>query len=816
MSTRNLEWLFRPRSVAVLDAAPDAIDLGGTLVRKLLAGGFQGPIFPLNPIEAEIGGLQTYGQPAELPEAPDLALICGPAEHVPVAIQAFGALGTRAAIVFSSGTGAGTREAILAAAGAHNLRVLGPDSAGVFVPELGLHAGVTYAPPPPGDVAFVSQSAAMFAAAVESSRSGGSGFSCVVSLGNAADVDAADLLDHFSADPGTRAIGLHLESIGQARKFMSAARSAARAKPVVVVKSGSSPQGASAIAGRTEEPVSRDDLFDSLVHRAGLLRVRTGRELFAAIATVSRPGIAENAELLILTNDSGAGTLAVDALVHHGHRVASIPRDVEARIRTIRGLASVRNPVDIGRDAPVARYATVLGTLLDTRAPYVVLLIHVPSAAVTPRDVAIACASIIAKPRHPVLACWIGTSRSATDALRAQGARCYETPEEAVEAFAQLALLASNQRALLEVASAPTHRSRPERATAKRIVTRALADGRSNLSETETKGLLMAYGVPVLETRHTGDTSNAFDVATTLRLALVDDALFGPTIELEPYGRSNASDGRHTADFAPMTFGLARDMLMRARFRSASDGGAGHPSGDTDTLCRAIVQLSKLGAELREIARLELQPLYVEDGSVVAGEVRCALSRSGEGVPSAIAPYPAALEQQVKLRGIDVMLRPIRPDDAHAYAELICATDPAHLRYRFARLPRDIVAPEVARYTQVDYDREMAFVATPVMRSDGPEILGEVRMSVYRRSGTAEFSILVRSDMHRTGIGRALLNKMIDYCAARGLSELIGQIRAENEPMIALARSVGMDVREAPGSSIAVAHLDLKALLGPG
>jgi acetyltransferase len=300
-------------------------------------------------------------------------------------------------------------------------------------------------------------------------------------------------------------------------------------------------------------------------------------------------------------------------------------------------------------------------------------------------------------------------------------------------------------------------------------------------------------------------------VATGLRLALVDDPLFGPTIELEPCGRSPASNGRPAVEFAPLTFGLARDMLVRAKLFDASDGEQHHRSGDTDALCHAIVQLSKLGTEVREIARLEMQPLYVDAGIVLAGAVRCTLATSGPGAPPAIAPYPAELEERVALRDIEVMLRPIRPGDAHAYAELVRATDPAHLRYRFARVHGNIVAQDLARYTQVDYDREMAFVATPVTRSHAPELLGEVRMSVYRRSRTAEFSILVRTDMQRTGIARALLSKMIDYCAARGLFELIGQILVENQPMIALARSVGMDVREAPGGTIAVAHLDLGA-----
>jgi acetyltransferase len=253
-----------------------------------------------------------------------------------------------------------------------------------------------------------------------------------------------------------------------------------------------------------------------------------------------------------------------------------------------------------------------------------------------------------------------------------------------------------------------------------------------------------------------------------------------------------------------MTFTLARDLMTRAGWR-------GFPPSETDALGHAIVQLSQLGAELREIDRLEIDALQLEEGGIVAMEVRCALSSGDAAVPPAIAPYPTELEQRLTLRGTEIMLRPIRPDDAHAYAELIRASDPAHVRYRFARLPRNIVPHEFARHAQVDYDREMAFVAAPAAPRDDQALLGEVRMKVYRRSNTAEFSILVRTDMQRSGVGRALLEKMIDYCISRGLSELVGQILVENHPMIALARSVGMTVDEAPGGTIAVAHLDLKA-----
>jgi acetyltransferase len=247
----------------------------------------------------------------------------------------------------------------------------------------------------------------------------------------------------------------------------------------------------------------------------------------------------------------------------------------------------------------------------------------------------------------------------------------------------------------------------------------------------------------------------------------------------------------------PLNRALALDMLGR------SDPAA-------ESIAGVLARLSQLLAHHPQIAELAIDPLLADAEEVMALEVRVRIARTAAmpGDHLAIRPYPRELEQRLELHGLGLTLRPIRPGDAHAYAELIAATAAEDLRLRFFTLMRRLPARDLARYTQIDYDRDMVFVA--VVGEDATEIVGEVRIFTYPDGATAEFALLVRSDMQRRGIGRALLMKTIDYCRARGTAELIGQIRADNEPMIALARRCGMRVEVAPDTSLAVAHIDLR------
>lgn len=799
MTIRNLDFLLRPRSVAVVGASERERSVGAALMRNLLRGGFRGPVWPVNPKRASVAGLRAFPDVAALPEAPDLAILASPAATLPGIVQALAERGTRAAAVITSvpqrpQDAAALRHSLLDAARPHSMRILGPNSMGLVVPSLGLDASFAAAPAQRGGIAFVSQSGALTSAVLDWAASRHIGFSCVVSLGEAIDVDAADIVDYLGSDPETRAVLLYLESVQNGRKFLSAARAASRGKPVIVLKSGRTRAGAQAAMRHTGGDPGDDAVFDAAVRRAGMLRVGAVADLFAAAETLTRAHSLEGDRLVILTNAGGPGVLAADALAGAGGELAALDAPTRARLRALLPESSMPvNPVDLGGDAEARRYGACLAALLEAPGRDSTLVIHAPSGAADAREVAEACARAARDRAYNLLACWMGGD-GVTDAaqpLRDAGIAVYETPEAAVQAFLHTVEHRRNQETLRQAPPSIMADFAPDEATARRLLRQALSEGRAKTTAEETRALLGAYGIAL------GAPPRGRTLELTLRVTA--DPVFGLFARLGKAG--DGEGGAAAIGLLPLDHALAADAIARAGL------------ADRDPLALMLARVSQLVVDHDELRELEIDPLFVDEGGAVALDalVRVAPPSAWGGERLAIRPYPKELEQAIEIGGRRMLLRPIKPEDASAYVRFIEATQAPDLRLRFFTLVRSLPARDLARHTQIDYHREMAFVATTPDGSDAGEIAGEVRAFVYPGGTTAEFAILVRSDAKRRGLGRALLSKMIDYCRACGLAELIGQILPENEAMIALARRCGMQVEIAPGASVAVAHLDLRS-----
>ncbi|WP_043818268.1 acetate--CoA ligase family protein, partial [Rubrivivax gelatinosus] len=289
MSTRHLDSLFEPRSVAVFGASDRPSSLGATVWANVAGSGFEGPVWAVNPRRPVLGGERAYARAADLPEAPELAVLCTPPDTVAKLVAELGKRGTRAAIVMTAGLSPRQRSAVQDAARPHLLRVLGPDCLGLLNPRLKLNASFAHVTAAPGSLAFVSQSGALVTALLDWAAARGVGFSLFAALGEQLDVDFGDLIDYLASDAHTRAILLYVETVTDARKFMSAARAAARNKPVLIVKAGRTQAGQRAAASHTGVLASSDLVFDAAIRRAGMLRVQTLQELFAAAETLSHP-----------------------------------------------------------------------------------------------------------------------------------------------------------------------------------------------------------------------------------------------------------------------------------------------------------------------------------------------------------------------------------------------------------------------------------------------------------------------------------------------------------------------------------------------
>lgn len=531
MSTRNLEYLFKPRSVALIGASTRATSIGSVVARNLFQAGFEGPVMPVNPKHRFIRGVWTYPNVDALPEIPDLAIIATPPRTIPQIIAELGRRGTRAAVVISAGfgealgdEGKALQQAMLDAARPYTLRIVGPNCLGILLPGLNLNASFAHRTPAAGHLAFVAQSGAIVTSIVDWAHSRGIGFSHLVSLGDMADVDFSDLLDYLANVREAQAILLYIESIRDARRFMSAARAASRMKPVIVVKAGRHPEGAQAAASHTGALAGADAVYDAAFRRAGMLRVTSLQELFDAAETLAMGCRPDGERLAIVTNGGGIGVLAADAVVDVGGRLAELSaQSVTALDRVLPPTWSHRNPIDIIGDADGARYASVLEALSKENSADGILVLNCPTAVASSTEAAESVIKTAGSIRLPLLTSWVGEGAAAkARGLFAQHhIPSYATPEQAVRAFMHMVNYRRNQETLIETPPSIPEAFATDTEKARGIIRHALSEKRDWLSEPEAKEVLGSYGVPVVATRLARSAEEAGALAAEIGGAVV-------------------------------------------------------------------------------------------------------------------------------------------------------------------------------------------------------------------------------------------------------------------------------------------------------
>jgi acetyltransferase len=494
MSTYRLDKLFNPGSIALVGGSPRENSLGSIVLKNLKTAEFAGELHVVNPHYPEIAGVRTVSALDRLTQIPDVAVVTAPAGAVPGIISECGTLGVAAAVVISAGLGHGPgslAEDTAAVARRHGLRIVGPNGFGVIVPRTKVNASFAARMPRPGDLALISQSGAVVAALGEWAARRSLGFSAVVSIGDALDVDFGDLLDFFALDCGTRAILLYIESVADARKFMSAARAAARTKPVVVVKSGRFQQGARAAATHTGALAGADEVYDAAFRRAGLLRVLNLDELFAATETLGHVEPFEGRRLALLTNGGGIGVLAVDELVGLGGTLADLSDVTRTALDGVLPQTwSKINPVDIVGDADAKRYRASLELVLADQANDAVLAINVPTALASSTEAAQAVIDVVQRQRSrslkpkPVFAVWLGSDPSASDAFARAGIPHYGDETDAVAGFMHLVRYREAREDLMATPPSLPQDFAPDVNAARTVIDAAVSDDRTWLDPT--------------------------------------------------------------------------------------------------------------------------------------------------------------------------------------------------------------------------------------------------------------------------------------------------------------------------------------------
>lgn len=527
MSTYRLDSIFRPRAVAVVGSQSRPRSVGRAVVENLLASGFSGPIGLVNKHPSPMDGVATVRHLHELPWTPDLVVIATPAATVPQLAAEAAEKGAAAVVVLTAamGSGPGSPAAQLEALTREKgLRVLGPNCLGVIAPHARLNASLASRFPKAGDLALISQSGAISGGLVEWSMSQPVGFSAVVSLGDALDVDFADLLDYFATDSRTRAILLYVEAIRDARKFMSAARAAARTKPVVVVKSGhgGSPQVTPAGSTHTQNLARPNAVYGAAFRRAGLLRVRSLHELFAAARTLGQVRPFQGRRLAILTNGGGVGALSVDHLYEQGGSLATLSeatRDALDRILPVGW--SRTNPVDLLTDIDADRYAATIDALLADPGNDALLAVNVPTVLSSSSEAAHAVTRVLSQrsghgTRKPVFTVWLGNDPQAEAVLDAAQVPRYPNESDAVAGFMHLVRHREVQAALMETPPSLPEDFSPDVALARTLVDSALDAGQTWLDPLATTQLLAAYGIPMAPLWRADDAEDAARIAAPL------------------------------------------------------------------------------------------------------------------------------------------------------------------------------------------------------------------------------------------------------------------------------------------------------------
>jgi acetyltransferase len=868
----HLRPLLLPQSVAVVGASDQAGSVGANVFRNMLAGNFKGELYAVNPHHRRVAGRRSYASLGTLGRTIDLAVIAAPHPAVP-GILADPRASMRAAVLMSSPDESNLaaaktwRRDVAREAARRGIRIVGPGSFGIIRTDLGLNATFGTQQAHTGRLALLSQSGAVVTALLDFAAPMGIGFSSVVALGGGMDVDFGELLDALLTDPATEGILLYVESVGDARRFLSALRAAARTKPVIVLKAGRS------LEPRGDDPgaPTHDAVFGAALMRAGTVRVATYTQLFAAARILATRRIPRGDRLAIVTNGRGPGLLAADSAAGNDVTLARLTRQTVEALHAVlpRDRAHV-NPVDVRADATPERLAAAVAATLSDPNVDAVAVLHVPCPAIAAPDAARAVAGVARGAGKPVLGAWLGAIEQPElrAILEAGGIANFFTPENAVEAFSFLAAYRRNQQWLLEVPSPQPDPVPPDLAAAEAVRTRALNERRTELRASQARALLAAFGIKgpdvvVVETlteaqaaarrlrypvmlaldmplpspvapRHGIANGRALArawgalldearvgagaawsgdviVRRSLRpgllrdvaLSVRTDPVFGPVVALGASIRPPLRGVARPLMLPPLNRRLAADLIAGAHEPQDVAGHATAAVAGTEPLIRLLLQISTLVCALPWVREIELDPVEIDGDAVTIATARIAVDPKRAHVERyqhmAIHPYPAELATtEVLPDGTKLQVRPVRPEDAEHERRFVNALSEQTRYFRFFYHLHQLTPEMLARFTQVDYDRELALVvlAPDPAGPGGQKFIGVARYIVGADPAAAEFAIVTADDWQGRGVGAMLMQRLIDCAKRRGLARLEGIVLRANHGMLRFTDRLGFVTRD--------------------
>ncbi len=678
--------------------------------------------------------------------------------------------------------------------------VLGPGALGIQRPHLGLNLGFDAHGAPVGRVALVAQSRMVAAAVLDWAGDVQLGFSAVASAGDAEGVTVAEILEYLSVDARTDSIVLYLEEADSSRRFTSALMAAASVKPVIVLKTDR--QG-------PERNPAADAVFDALLSRTGAVRIRFFVQLFSALKVLVHARRQRGRRIALFSNGYGAAHLALETIGSNGPVVRA-----ELSMQTVRDLrtllepgATVSNPVISHAPLDAARLQQVLGLLVDDGQVDGVLVLIAPDALSDMDGATEALARISEAAGKPIISCFMGDAsmRAQRHRLDDVGLPAFRTPESAANAFGILASYQHNQM-LAQQALPPEMLSRPPRLDeARMLLGDAIMSGRTTLDPASCRWLLDCFHVPIL-LQEKANPGPANPPGVPMAIHVRQDAQFGPYIQFGPGGaHAKLASPHREIELPPLNNYLARQLIQRGKFWTRVLKNDLSPAV-LELLREALERISEIISELPGIRELSIDPLWSDDTSLFAAAMRVSLNPDDNGERPenrsyrhmAIHPYPRSLVRaRVTATGQEWLLRPIRPEDASLLQEFVRELSDESRYMRFVSMLRELTPRMLARYTRIDYDREVALVAT--VQVANPENRGLLRERIvgfahYLRNADgqgAEYALVIADDWQRRGLGAELMRSLMDVAHRQGLNYIEGIVLATNRPMLALMHYLG-------------------------
>ena len=867
MKFQYLAPLFDPESIFVYahDHAP--LSSATPLNAALDEGAFTGSITRLQATQSGFAAIDTSIRP-------DLALIAVGDDKVVAALSHAAHARVRAAIIYD--TAQPHIEALKAIAARHGIHLLGPGSSGLQRPHIKLNACIAGSLQGAGKLALISQSGALTAAMLDWAESNAVTFSAVVATGRSAALDIADVLDFLAQDSHTHSIVMYMEGIRSGRRFMSALRAAARAKPVIVLKAGRRERGRQAALTHTGTMIGGDDVFDAALQRAGAVRVDSFVQLFSAAKCLAARYKPVGNRLGVIGNGGGPGVLAADYAYLRGVDVPALSEATLAQLRTALPRAcSIENPVDLGEHAEAADFIAATEVLAASKDVDGVLVVVTPKPGIDIAAIARGATAHLPGIYKPVIGCWMGETRvrETRRNVNAAGLPVFRLPEAAVDAFANIASFYRNQQMLMQSPS-PLNvdllDDAPDVAGARTLIKGVLAAGRNVLSETESKALLTAFRIPVTTTEVAHSAEQAVEIAQQLGFPVVikinspdiahksdvggvmlnvrsalqvravfadmleevarrapetkvdgvslqrmitkrhgrefyvgmtTDELFGPVITFGAGGTMiEVIDDRSVA-LPPLNQFLARRLIEGARSATVLGEWRGMPPARIEALEYLLLRVSEMICELPELKELDINPVILDEAGAAVVDARAVISSTSGDTElmhqlpyahMAILPYPNSLTRNIITRdGFHCQFRPIRPEDADALQKFVRTLSNEARYMRFLSTITELSPSQLARFTQIDYDREMAIVVTFESPNLGECIIGVARYLLNPDAVSAEFALVVADEFQGRGIGAELMKRICEIARGRGLTAIIGFVLTRNIDMLALMNRLG-------------------------